>query len=94
MTIGWNKLKKFFMADMSQNRNTNASFSLGHWETNSNSGTQYQGSNRNAAQMPQVKPLPGDYGPTKHDLRIAGKSRLAKTSFLLSPQQRTRHPKI
>jgi hypothetical protein len=28
MTIGWNKLKKFFMADMSQNRNTNASFSL------------------------------------------------------------------
>ncbi|WP_424767748.1 spore germination protein [Paenibacillus sp. sgz302251] len=64
---GWNKLKKYVMADLSQDT---ISFSLGHWETDVHSGTSEQKTESKHTNMPQVAPLLGDCGSTRMAVRI------------------------
>jgi spore germination protein KA len=60
---GWHKLKKYVMADLSQDTSSFSSFSLGHWETEANAEKPDQMSGQAPANLPQLDPLLGDYGP-------------------------------
>ncbi|WP_158602239.1 spore germination protein [Cohnella endophytica] len=60
---GWHKLKKYVMADLSQDSSSYASFSLGHWEAEATAEDSESTLEQAPAKMPRVDPLWGEEGP-------------------------------
>lgn len=67
---GWHKIKKYVMADLSEDSSSYASFSLGQWEDEQNAGKVEPMTGKAPANMPQVEPLLGDYGPLVMTARL------------------------
>ncbi|WP_179283538.1 spore germination protein [Paenibacillus sp. VTT E-133291] len=59
---GWSKLKKYVLADISQDTHTRDSFSLGHWDVDdtSNNNQNNKSTKETQVNLPQERPLGGE----------------------------------